>query len=221
MASIIFSHSKSCVNKAKKEARKFCSHLEYDDPNRKELFDKMFNKYLEQYLNEFDEYLEFSSKLHERYQQKAIGKAPGNHYMITIRPKPDTDCSISDLVSMTERLVKRTCFVNYKYSYEQKGTCPEGLGKGFHVHIVAQMKQRSKGEVVRDCVSTFNSWIEKGWMDPQGIDVLVTKNPDELVQNYLIDYKSNDDHKAPTKNWDEIWRNDNDLAPIYESHEKS
>lgn len=218
MASIIFSHAKSCINKAKKQAREFCKHLDIDDPTRQPLFDKMYNKYLEQYLSEFDEYLEFSGKLHERYQLKALGKAPNNNYLITIRPKPDTACTIQDLVIMVERLVKRACFLKYCYSYEQKGTCLEDLGNGFHVHIVAQMKQKSKGEVARDVCSTFNSWIEKGWMTPEaGIDVKVSKNPDELVQNYLIDYKSDDDHKEPTKEWDNIWRGNNNLQSVYRS----
>lgn len=216
MASIIFSHSKSCINAAKKKARKFSEHID-DRAEREAMFKRMYDKYLEEALQEFDEYLEFSSKLHQRYEAKCIGKSNEHHYMITIRPKLECDATIVDLVSMTDRLLKRSCFLEYSYSYEQKGTCPEDLGKGFHVHIIARMKQRSKGEVVRDCVSTFNSWIEKGWMEPQGIDVKITKNPDDVVQNYLIEYKSDDDHKAPTKEWDSIWRNANGLQDIYRS----
>lgn len=217
MAALIFSHSKACINKAMKEARKGAEVMEKNGNDYKEWYERLYSQALERELHQFDTYLEFASQLHQRYQAKITGSPSEHHYMITIRPKLECDCTIDDLKTMTERLVNRKCFLSYTYSFEQKGTCPEDLGKGFHVHIVARMKQRSKGEVVRDCVNTFNSWVEKGWMEPQGIDVKVTKNPTDLVQHYLIDYKSDDDHKEPTKSWDTIWRGHHSLDSLYRS----
>lgn len=136
------------------------------------------------------------------------------YYMITIRPVSDV-VDFNVFKDKIETLVHRACFLDYVYSFEQKGTSPTELGTGFHVHIVAAMKQRSKAEVLRDVVSTFNPWIAKGWIASNCIDVRITKNPTEVVQNYLIDYKSDDGHKETTKTYDDLWRSEKNLKNIY------
>lgn len=135
-------------------------------------------------------------------------------FFITIRPN-DTKCNFVDFKEKIFKLVERGCFLEYALSFEQKGTTPEDLGKGFHCHIVAKMKQRSKGEVLRDVSSTFKSWIEQGLIASNCIDVCITKNPEELVKKYLVAYESDDEHKSLTKEWDTLWRQHNDLLPLY------
>lgn len=139
-------------------------------------------------------------------------EVPG--FFITIRPD-DTKCNFIDFKDKCLKLVQRTCFKEYALSFEQKGTSPEDLGKGFHCHIVAKMKQRSKGEALRDITSSFKTWIDQGMIAPNCIDVCITKNPEELVNRYLIAYDSDDEHKALTKSWDDLWRQHNEVLPLY------
>lgn len=137
-------------------------------------------------------------------------------YMITIRP----DCTkveFFEFKTAVEYFLERKCFVNYTWSFEQKGTEPMNLGDGFHVHIVANMKQRSKSEVLRDTLSSWKDWIDKGWIAANCIDVITTKNGESLVQNYLVEYKSDDGHKKPTQAWDELWRTGLGLKRLYKS----
>lgn len=138
-------------------------------------------------------------------------------YMITIRPD-DKKIDFPTFMIEVEQFVKRKCFLNYVYSFEQKGTDPMSLGSGFHVHIVADMKQRSKSEVLRDTLSSWKSWIDNGLVAANCIDVVTTKNAEALVQNYLIDYTSDDDHKEVTKSWDEMWRSGCGIDPLYTSY---
>lgn len=137
-------------------------------------------------------------------------------FMITIRPD-DSKAYFPDFKEKVEEFVKRKCFLAYKYSFEQKGVEPENMGKGFHVHIVANMKQRSKSEVLRDTLSSWKDWIEKGLITANNIHVCITKNGDELVQTYLIDYESDDGHKAITKDYDHQWREAVGLYNLYVS----
>lgn len=137
-------------------------------------------------------------------------------FMITIRPD-DTKCCFEEFKEKVFEFVKRKCFKSYTLSFEQKGTLPSELGKGFHVHIVANMKQRSKGEVVRDATSSWKSWIEGGKVAANCIDVILAKRPKELIENYLINYESEDGHKALTKSCDELWRTEKCLESVYTS----
>lgn len=137
-------------------------------------------------------------------------------YMITIRPD-DSKVDFIDFQRYVEYFVQRKCFMNYKYSFEQKGIEPMDLGKGFHVHIVADMKQRSKSEVLRDTLSSWKEWIDKGYIASNCIDVITTKNGDALVENYLLEYKSDDGHKEVTRSWDELWRTGMSLKRLYTS----
>lgn len=135
-------------------------------------------------------------------------------FFITIRPD-DSKCDFADFKEKCLKLVQRACFLEYALSFEQKGTTPEDLGKGFHCHIVAKMKQRSKGEVLRDVTSTFKPWIDAGLIASNCIDVHVTKNPEELVNRYLVAYESDDEHKGATKAWDDLWRQHQGIESLY------
>lgn len=119
-----------------------------------------------------------------------------NTFFITVRPD-EKKTTFQDFYAKVASFTKRQCFLSYTLSFEQKGTSDDTLGQGFHVHIVARMKQRSKGEVLRDTQNTF-----KHCAAANCIDVSLAPRPKELVQNYLVDYNANDGHKQETKQWD-------------------
>lgn len=212
MASLIFAHAKSVVNNAKREARRIAFEEEKMGKDYKERYHFWYDKCLVNSYDEFDDYLYVAQQLHGQYL-KALGNKQS--YFITIRP----DCSKVHFLEFKEKVdsfVARTCFTSVKYSFEQKATTPSELGEGFHVHLVAQSKHRSKGECLRDTLSSWNTWISEGKIASNCIDVSVTRNGESLVQNYLIDYKSDDGHKEPTKSMDELWRLENNLLALYE-----
>lgn len=215
MASLIFSHSKQIVNKSQKEANRIANLLCKDDniDNWRNEYNKAYNMLIEKEFKQFDEYLKISSELHTRYIN--LIKPPQNqNYFITIRPD-DNKCNFIDFKEKCLNFVNRKCFINYTLTFEQKGTCIDDLGKGFHCHIVAKMKQRSKGEIIRDTLSSWNDWINNKYITENCIEIIPTKNPEALVNNYLIEYKSEDNHKIKTKDWDDIWRSNMSIEKIY------
>lgn len=155
-------------------------------------------------------------RLAEIISNKSSTLSNKQSYMITIRPD-DSKVDFIDFQRYVEYFVQRKCFIDYQYSFEQKGIEPMDIGKGFHVHIVANMKQRSKSEVLRDTLSSWKEWIDKGLIASNCIDVITTKNKDALVENYLLEYKSDDGHKEVTRSWDELWRTGMSLKRLYSS----
>lgn len=137
-------------------------------------------------------------------------------FMITIRP----ECKKINFHTFkhdVEQYLERRMFTNILIcSYEQKGTSIDTLGHGFHVHIIAETTCRSKGEVLKNTISSFNEYVA-----PQCIQVDLCKDPEKVKQDYLIDYKSNDGHKIKTKIWDEMWRASWEKAPSIKSVEGS
>lgn len=207
MASLIFQHSKSIVNKAKKLAKVAASHAERMDLDYRTCYDQVYKMNIDLSFKEFDELLAVSKSLHERYLQNTHTHPC---YFITIRPD-DTRVLFIDFKQKIEEYLKKPCFVDFVLSYEQKGESMETLGQGFHCHIVATCKQRSKGELLRNTLSFFKSWIVEEKIASNCIQVDATKDGQKLIQNYLIDYKSEDGHKEATKKYDEIWREKNSL----------
>lgn len=145
-------------------------------------------------------------------------------FMITIRPD-DAKTTFPDFVNKVNNLIAQKSFTSGSYSFEQKGTKIEDMGKGFHVHIIAQLTLRSKPDVIRRLLGTmsegkykngfFSSWINDGIISANCIQVDVCKNPDEVIQNYLLDYKSEDGHKEETRSMDELWRTASGLERLY------
>lgn len=130
-------------------------------------------------------------------------------WFITIRPD-EKKISFVDFKDVVEKYVKRKCFITYAYSFEQKSEDEETLGKGFHAHICANMTQRSKGEVLRDTQNTFKHCTAKNC-----IDVQLCKDPVTLINNYLVEYKSDDGHKEKTKDSDRLFREQQGLQALY------
>lgn len=171
-------------------------------------------------LLEDEEYSNAMDRLANLIATKAQNLKIGNSkqwYFITIRPD-DTKCDIFEFKTKIETLLTRKCFVQGKYSFEQKAIMPnvEEMGKGFHCHIVCEMLQASKGQVLRDIKSTFSTWIKNGLITENNIDVRGTKNPDEIIEKYLLEYESDDNHKEVTRAMDELWRTSINLKRIYD-----
>lgn len=150
---------------------------------------------------QYEQDVETGLKAYAIFQEKlqAMGMSRTNWYLITIRPPTAVDWNA--FLERVKLLITRRCFREWTLSFEQKGTTEDTLGNGFHVHIVASVTQRSKGELLRDISSTM-----KGLIGSEGIDIEPTRNPGTIIQNYLIDYKSNDGHKELTHEWDTRWR---------------
>lgn len=211
MASLIFAHAKHIVKNARKTAMEFAKTDEQLGYDYKERYDQYYEQFIQNEQTEFDEYLRVSKLLHNQF----LAFNPSRQaYFITIRPN-DNKCTFLDFKEKVESFIKRACFTKCTYSFEQKGTSPFNIGSGFHVHIVTQSTHRSKGECLRDTLSSWKQWIESEKIASNCIDVAVTKNAENLVQNYLIDYKSDDEHKIATKSIDELWRLNEGLQPLY------
>lgn len=217
MSSIIFSHSKSIVTRAKKEASKVADSMELAGHDWKEWYSKTYDSVIEREMKLFDEYIDLASNLHDRFNSIKQGVDPNKKkwFMITIRP----DCNKVTFDMFNKRvlsLLDRKCFLRGSYSFEQKGESDDSIGHGFHVHIIAECTQVGKAQVLRDVLSSWNEWIKNGWISSNCIQVDKSPNPDELKKNYLIDYKSNDGHKEKTKQADQKWRLLLGLQPIYD-----
>lgn len=172
-------------------------------------------------LDNFDANVELGIALMLRFKEKAksMGLIENNGtdavtrtYMITIRPD-DKRIDFNHFRNVVQDYVNRRMIENiYAISFEQKGTSEDTLGNGFHVHIIAKVTCRSKRELLLNTISTFKNWTASNC-----IQVDLCKNPEEVKQKYLIDYSSSDEHKIETKKWDSLWRERNNIAPIYES----
>lgn len=214
MSSLIFAHAKQIVQKCEKLSGTIADRDEQLGKNWKESYTNAYNCHYNSELLAFDKYLNVAAELHERYGN--ICKRTKNSYFITIRPS-ELLTNFNDFFTQIQAFANRKSFLRVKYSFEQKGTCPSEIGRGFHSHlIVYETRIRSKGEMIRATLSSFNKWIEKGLITPNCIDVQTTSNPDDILNKYLIAYESDDQHKKATKAMDELWRLEKGIEHIYE-----
>lgn len=175
-----------------------------------------------QFLNEeiitHEEILNHAFVVKAATEKILIAHSENHAQFITIRPKEETQWI--DFYPKIIQLMNRKIWKDFTLTFEQKGESDETLGKGFHVHIVATSSHRSKGELIRDICSTLNGKNKDSMVMQNCIDVKKTTNPAEVIQNYLIDYISNDDHKIKTKIWDQKWRESLGLKPLFVSNIK-
>lgn len=208
MSSLIFAHAKTIRNKAKKHATSMADLQENLGHDRKQAYDDAYNQIIRNETNEFKEILKIARDLHEVYTD-TLGLETKNWYFITIRPEHNK-ITLDEFIELVKKYINRKCFLECTVSFEQKGISHDTLGNGFHCHIVSKNTWRSKGEALRDTISTFNKCCA-----PNCIEIIPTRNPNEIINNYMIEYKSNDGHKECTKQWDTIWRDNVGIKNIY------
>lgn len=123
--------------------------------------------------------------------------------------RPDASCDFAAFKTLVDAYVQRRIFTKYALSYEQKGTSLDTLGTGFHAHIAVTTTMRSKGELLRATLPKFGTGFN--------VKIKVLKDANAWVKAYLVDYESKDGHKAPTREWDALWRTERSLESLYES----
>lgn len=133
------------------------------------------------------------------------------YYFITVRPD-EKRCSFDQFYDHVKKFTERKCFEDFELVFEQKGTTSDTLGSGFHVHILAHMRQRSKTEVLRDAISSFRKVADDNCVQ---VDIVKTNVDEERVRNYMHQHTSKDGHKEETKEWDDLWRVALGLLPYY------
>lgn len=216
MSQLIFSHAKAirnrCLKRASEAKNLFLSTQvesaeEDQEVNLKAMaiHQSTYEVYFKKEICEFEEILSIASQLHECFNGQR-----NKFYAITVRPRPGV--TFEEFYETVCRYTQRACITGIITSFEQKGTDDASLGQGFHVHFaIYGYSWRSKGEALRDTISTFGKLA-----DSNCIEVKPSKDDvDKYVQYYLIDYESTDQHKEATKDWDEKWRQSIGLNSIY------
>jgi hypothetical protein len=216
MAHLIFAHAKMIRGRCLKRAIEAKSiYLESQELSEKlspevetaakEIYQSSYDLYLKKEFKEFEEILNIASELHDCFHGQKQ-----KFYAITVRPRPGV--TFEELHAAAVKYTNRACITGVYTSFEQKGTDETSLGEGFHVHFaIYGYTWRSKGEALRDTISTFGKYADKNC-----IEVKASKDDvDNYVNYYLIDYNSKDNHKEATKIWDDEWRKMKGLSNIY------
>lgn len=155
--------------------------------------------------------LETGLDLRERAAEIISARAIPLTYAIGISPRPEID--FQSFADNVQKYLEKPCFNGeVTYSFEQRGKDDSELGKGFHVHIVAEMKQRSKGEVLRD---SKLMWAPFADLNCIKVDTLKSGTDKTQALSYITNYTSKDGHKILTQDTDTKWRNSLELLPFY------
>lgn len=178
------------------------------DNNCDSFNDELYNKAVDKNIKQFESNCRLGIQLMMKFKEIAADEGLTQNdsikqtYFITVRPDTSS-ISFHDFYKKVSDYLNRKCFIEYTCSFEQKGTDNNSLGQGFHVHIIAKMKQRSKGEVLRDTQRTFKQSTSANCIQ---VDILKTTEDKNKTESYILEYTSDDGHKMPTKEWDEAWR---------------
>lgn len=208
MASLIFAQAKSIRRKAKAAVKVYNDALEGQGIITDERSQEIYDAVVANELVEFKSILTISRQLHDVYIE-TTNMVTKNWYFVTI--SPDTNkIGFDKFKSLVFKKLSSVRISDYRLSFEQRGTTVDTLGTGFHCHFVIETNWRSKAEVLRDIWNLFAAYMVK-----EAIEVKPTRNPHDIVQKYLIEYESNDDHKKETMEWDALWRKEKGLESLY------
>lgn len=206
MASLITSG-----NKMAKDILRLKNTFEYNDNDALSCYWKTYDRDVLYGLLQADRYAMIKEKnkhlLPNLFGNEKLKKC----YFITIRPD-SKKINFIEFQTLVMNFLGRECFNHFIMVFEQKGTDENTLGHGFHTHIIGNMMQRSKGEVLRDTKSTFKCCTAENCIK---VDIIKTQKDMDKLLGYIRDHKAKDGHKKITEESDKIWRQKNNLQDIY------
>ena len=134
------------------------------------------------------------------------------YFLVTINPK---ECEINELQEIINHIQKRHNWVKIMcYTFEQRSTTYEEMGKGKHIHMIIK-KNKRKSEVIRELYNSLKNNCETN----NHINVKLIKNNMEMgkVEQYMKGKKKDKDNedKLLKCSINETWRLENNLLNIY------
>lgn len=194
--------------------------LPLDDDNTRSTFMAEQGNKLQEQLNQI--WKNDITRVHDAASDLSRSLQAKTRWMIlTIRPK-DT-MPLRDLIQIAMSFIKSKNCLRYAMSFEQKGVCMEDLGKGLHFHMAFECpKAVAKSTIIKafaDKSGFASKWIPLH-LETNCIDVDTNTDAgraEAFVENYLVHYRSKDDHKEPMRQWDDKWRQREGLKPLYDS----
>lgn len=205
-----------------KNHRKISSDLAYKKEHDPEVYNIILGGLSEEefikgkQMNELDNIrlaFKYSAIVSKIYEEE-YGKIR-NWYYLTVSPMPGVE--FDKLKEATLKFINREFIIKYAVVFEQRGKDLESIGEGFHMHGIFGVKVthcHNKTHFVKYAQSTFNKVCAGN-----GVDVEITKNPEEMFINYNIKYIAKDGHKTLTEETDAIWRQQKNIERYYTNME--
>lgn len=192
------------------------------DCDLKDKFDEIYTKLVNQEFQELEKACMLNEKLTHllsKYNiQKENNKLAENWLWITLRPPPEKEKEFNEFKYICEKdYLSRKMFLGGQYCYEQKGDTPESMGKGYHIHILAQCRVGlMKNQVIKDSKSTFRKWLKGEVYDAfVDVDYVRTESDFNRIEMYMSGAKTDDWKDVPCE-LDPIWRESLGLSSIYQ-----
>lgn len=202
----------NAATRLRRDASKMARGLKLINPTLSD--NDAYEQALDSHMDTIREDMRIGCRLMMMFKEVATeeGLTMNQQYFISVRPDTSKIC-FEAFYALTKKFIERKCFNSFQLVFEQKGTTEDNLGDGFHVHIIAKMRQRSKGEVLRDTQSTYKDCCAHNCIQ---VDCIRTPQDMERVKAYLTDHASQDGHKELTQAWDEMWRTKLGMQHMYE-----
>lgn len=144
-----------------------------------------------------------------------------NNLYVWLTVNPNTSVELKDFLKQLHKFANRALFEEYMYVVEQRGTCEDTMGTGFHAHLLLKRSMTYKpGKVQKH---SMNSWKRMTYVyNPQIF------NFHWCPQKYIEDKKEymrvggkTGDGKELKQQIDSVWREKNNIQTFYESENNS
>lgn len=165
-------------------------------------------------LGKFENTLKDTIKSLDGELREKMAEEHNNKYMFfTINPRPSV--KLEDFLKVTAKAVTKTCFTDYLYVIEQRGTNSATAGKGFHAHILVKRNLKYKPCKCRDNMSnTFFKMCNVKAKHLFNVKYLNTEWANDKI-SYMQHGGKTEDGKDIKQDIDIWWREKNNLLPYY------
>lgn len=155
--------------------------------------------------------------LKEKVKQKMAEDHNNKFMFFTINPKPSV--KLEDFLRVVAKSVLKTCFTEFMYVIEQRGTNSETAGQGFHAHILVKRNVKYKPfKCKQNMQNTYSKMCDVKNDALFNVKYLNTEWAIDKV-NYITTGGKTGDGKDVKQDIDVWWRDIKNIQPYYGNKE--
>lgn len=163
-----------------------------------------------------EEYLDSEEFLNShpifKEERDRVEKFNTRYIFLTVNPEPSI--TLKTILEILKKACSKKWMTNYIYSIEQRGDDENEIGKMPHIHLIIDMEiDKKRHEIIRELKNTF-----KKLCDVSKTSFFNVKNiKDGHLKNFVkyITGVKKDQLKHPKQKIDKLFREKNNLLPLY------
>lgn len=166
--------------------------------------------------DDFQKILALKNETKKRLDESKLSTVKNRWFWITINPEPKV--SVAEFQKCVANVASRSFVKQAMYVYEQRGETEDGIGKGFHCHMLIERDMSNKHDVPAKIIERIRNTCKKVLKLHKNnpyIQIVDAEYAKDKIRYMLGDKDLHKEKKDLKLTYDKLWRDRENIEHSY------